>query len=174
MFKLDLQKAEEPDTAVTHCRWAKCLQSCQTLCNTMDCSLPGSFVHGDSPGKNTGVGCHVLLHGIFSTLGWNSGLPLCRWILYHWDIFLFKESLSFESESVSHSVVSDSLQLHGLLPTRLLCPWNSPDKNTGVGCHALLQGIFPTQELNPGLPHCMQIFHPYLLEIHNEVFGFPW
>ena len=33
-----------------------------------------------------------------------------------------------------------------------------PDKNTGVGCHALLQGIFPTQELNPGLPHCRQIF----------------
>ena len=36
-------------------------QSCLTLCNPMDCSPPGSFVHGDSPGKNTGVGCHVLL-----------------------------------------------------------------------------------------------------------------
>ena len=38
-------------------------------------------------------------------------------------------------------------------PTRLLCPWISPGKNTGVGCHALLQGIFPTQELKPGLLH---------------------
>ena len=36
-------------------------------------------------------------------------------------------------------------------PARLLCPWDSPGKNTGVGCHALLQGNFPTQELNPGL-----------------------
>ena len=37
------------------------------------------------------------------------------------------------------------------------CPWNSPGKNMGVGCHALLQGIVPTQELNPGLPHCRWI-----------------
>ena len=38
-------------------------------------------------------------------------------------------------------------------PARLLCPWASPGKGTGVGCHSLLQGNFPTQELNPGLPH---------------------
>ena len=43
------------------------------------------------------------------------------------------------------SVVSDSLQPQGLSLTRLLCPWDSPGKNTGVGCGALLQGIFPTQ-----------------------------
>ena len=42
---------------------------------------------------------------------------------------------------------------------RLLCPWDSPGKNTGVGCHALLQGVFPTQELNLGLPHCRQILY---------------
>ena len=41
---------------------------------------------------------------------------------------------------------ANSLQPYGLYPTRLLCPWDSPDKNTGVGCHALLQGIFLTQE----------------------------
>ena len=58
-----------------------------------------------------------------------------------------------ESESVGCSVVSNSLQPHGLNPTRLLCPWNSPGKNTGVGCHSLLQGIFPTQGSNPGLLH---------------------
>ena len=51
-----------------------------------------------------------------------------------------------------------TLQPHGLEPTRLLCPWDSPGKNTGVGFHALLQGIFPTQGLNTGLPHCRQIF----------------
>ena len=50
---------------------------------------------------------------------------------------------------LSHSVVSDSLRTPGLYPARLLCPWDSPGKNTGVGCHALLQGIFPTPGLNP-------------------------
>ena len=40
-------------------------QSCLTFCNPMDCSPPGSSAHGDSPGKNTGVGCHPLLQGIF-------------------------------------------------------------------------------------------------------------
>ena len=43
---------------------------------------------------------------------------------------------------------------HGLQPTRLLRPWDFPGKNTGVGCHFLLQEIFPTQGLNPSLPHC--------------------
>ena len=48
--------------------------SCVWLCNTMDLSLPGSSVHGESPGKNTGVGCHVLLQGIFPTQGSNPSL----------------------------------------------------------------------------------------------------
>ena len=64
-----------------------------------------------------------------------------------------------ESESVSRSVVFDSLRPHGLYPARLLCPWNSPGKNTGVVCHFLLQGIVPTQELNPSLLHCRQILY---------------
>ena len=55
--------------------------------------------------------------------------------------------------------MSDSLPPHGLQPARFLCPWDSPGKNTGVGCHALLQGIFSTQGLNPGLPHCRQILY---------------
>ena len=48
----------------------------------MDCSLPGFSVHGDFPGKSTGVGCHALLQGIFTTQGSNPGLLHCRWILY--------------------------------------------------------------------------------------------
>ena len=58
-------------------------QLCPTLCNLMDCSLPGSSVHGNSSGKNTRGGCHALLQGIFQTQGSNPGLPHCRWILYH-------------------------------------------------------------------------------------------
>ena len=63
------------------------------------------------------------------------------------------------SIGVSCSVVSDSLQPHRLLPARLLCPWNFSGKNTGVGSCSLLQGIFSTQEPNPGLLHCRQILY---------------
>ena len=57
-------------------------QSCLTLCDPMDYSLLGSPVHGDSPSKNTRVGSHALLQGIFPTQGSNPGLPHCRQILY--------------------------------------------------------------------------------------------
>ena len=54
-------------------------QLCRTIFDPMDCSPPISSVHGDSPGKNTGVGCHAL----FPAQGSNPGLPHCGWILYH-------------------------------------------------------------------------------------------
>ena len=60
----------------------------------------------------------------------------------------------YESESESDSALSDSLWSHGLYS-----PWNSPGQNTRVGSLSLLQGFFPTQELNPGLPHCRQILY---------------
>ena len=52
-----------------------------------------------------------------------------------------------------------TLQPHDLQPARLLSPWDSPDQNTGVGSHSLLQGIFLTQGSNPGLLHCGQILY---------------
>ena len=57
-------------------------QSCPTLCDPMDCSPPGSSVHGDSPGENTRV-CHALLQEIFPTQGSNPRLLHCRQILYY-------------------------------------------------------------------------------------------
>ena len=62
------------------------LKSCAVLscsvwsdsCDPMACSPPGSSVLGDSPGRNTGVGCHALFQGIFPTKGSNPGLPHCR------------------------------------------------------------------------------------------------
>ena len=57
-------------------------QSCLNLCDTMGCSLPGSSVHGDTPGKNTGVGWRALLQRLFPTQGLNPDLPHCRRILY--------------------------------------------------------------------------------------------
>ena len=68
------------------CMRVKSLQSYLTVCNFMDCSPPVSSVHGNSPGKNTGVSCHAFLQGIFPTQGLNPHL-LCllhwQWVLYH-------------------------------------------------------------------------------------------
>ena len=62
------------DCVLSHSVW---------LCHPMDSSPPGSSVHGDSPGKNTRVGWHTLLQGIFPTQGLNPGLPQCKRILYN-------------------------------------------------------------------------------------------
>ena len=81
-------------------------QSCLTLCDPMDCSLPCSSIHG-----------------IFQA-------RVLEWV-----------TISFSRKwkwKWSRSVVSDSLRPHGLWPTRFLCPWDFPGKNTGVGCHFLL------------------------------------
>ena len=73
-------------------------------------------------------------------------------------LLILKKSESERKWKWSSSVLSDSLWLHGLWLTRLFCLWDSPGKNTGVGCHFLLQ-IFPTQGLNLGLPHCRQTLY---------------
>ena len=57
-------------------------QSCLTLWGPMVCGPPGTSVHGDSPGKSTGVSCHALLQGIVPTQELKAGLLHCRWILY--------------------------------------------------------------------------------------------
>ena len=142
-------------------------QSYPTLCNPMDCSLPGSSVHGDSLGKNARVGCHALLQGIFPTQGSNPDLSHCRQIQISrtagrfCTIWATREAPCYHLTcakccgKVSHSVVPSSLQL--------CSPWNSPGQNTGVGSLSLLQGIFPTQGSNPGLSHCKPLtsFSPF-------------
>ena len=67
--------------------------------------------------------------------------------------------LPVRCESVSHSVVSDSLRPHELQLSRFLCPWDFLGKSTGVSSHCLLQGIFPTQGSNLGLLLCRQILY---------------
>ena len=86
------------------------------------------------------------------TINWHSQKQFTKYskaLKYEWTTNTWQS----ESESVSGSVASDSLWPHGLYPARLLYPWDSPGKITGVGCHPLLQGIFPPLGLNPGLPH---------------------
>ena len=85
--------------------------------------------------------------------------------------FLLLPGIESESESISHSVVPRFLWLYGLGSTKLLCPWNFPGKNTGVGSHSLLQGISPTQGLNPDLLHCRQIL--YHLRLEKDCFPSP-
>ena len=116
--------------------------------------------------------------------GWNPDFPQCIWILYrlsHWGSPRILEWVACPfsrrspwlrnwtgvsctaggvfihwatRKSESDSVVSDSLW-----PNGLYSPWNFPGQNTGVGSCSLLQGIFPTQRLNPGLPHCRWILY---------------
>ena len=114
----------------------------------MNFSLPGSSVLGDSPAKTTGVSCHFLLQGNllnpgvelvsltsqgrFSTTG-PPGKPVCVCVSGHACMLsCFIHVRLFVTEE----------------PDKLLCPWDPPGKNTGAGCHALLQGIFPTQGSN--------------------------
>ena len=93
----------------------------------------------DSPGKDTGVGCHALLQGIFPTQRSNPGLLHCSWILYH----LSHHGSPYKYTAVAAAAVkspqSDSVRPHWWQPTRLPRPWDSPGKKTGVGCHFLLQ-----------------------------------
>ena len=74
----------------------------------------------------------------------SASFPSLFWVV---SLFLFNVRWS-------RSVVSNSLRPHGLL-----CPWGFPGKKTGVGCHFLLQEVFPTQGLNPGLPHCRRTLY---------------
>ena len=64
------------------------------------------------------------------------------------------DSMDMKLKVKSRSVMSDSLWPHGLY-----IPWNSPGQNAGVGSLSLLQGVFPTQGSDPGLPHCRQILY---------------
>ena len=117
----------------------------------MDCSLSGSSVHRilrqeywsgllfPSPGDLPDPG--IKPASLASPALQADSLPRQRlgspWIIY---LLLF-----------SGSVMFDCLRPHGLSPTRLLCPWGSPGKNTGVGCHTLPQGVFRTRGSNLGL-----------------------
>ena len=127
---------------------------CLTLCNPVDWSLPGSSVHGILQAR---ILEWVVIPSSRGSPRPGDGKPSLLSLL-HWQVGSLplaspgKPNNALESES--GSVVSDALQPHGLYSS-----WDSPGQNTGVGSCSLLQGIFPTQGLNPGLPHCRQILY---------------
>ena len=105
---------------------------CPALCDPME---PG----GIFPGKNIGVGCHFLFQGIFPAQVSNP--CLLPWLC------LVAQSCPTLSDPVDCSPPGSSVL------------GDSPGKNTGVSCHALHQGIFPTQRSNPGFSHCRWILY---------------
>ena len=124
--------------------------SCVTLCDPMDCSLLGSSVHG------------ILQARI---LEWVA-IPFSRGSSQHRDQIrvscisgsFFTNWATKEAKS-SHESESRSVVSNSLWPLGLYTPWTSPGQNTGLGSLFLLQGIFSTQGLNPGLPHYRQILY---------------
>ena len=128
---------EAPSTSKHHLFCAVlCLvyQLCLTLCNPIDCRPPDSFVHGDSPGKNTGVGCRALLQGIFPTRGSNPSLWQCRWILYH---LSHQASLVLVSSKVkSHPQTTSSHLRHFLLKTPVKCKYLPKKGNSLATFHS--------------------------------------
>ena len=147
----------------------------------MDCSPPGSSVHGilqarilewvaisfsggsSRPRDRTQVSCIAArFFTVWATREAPCYLryPLNTSLSVRHQLVSFQQILGGSAHSCtwaisnslsllfSCSVMSSSLRPHGLQAARLLCPWDFPGKNTGVGCHFLLQGIFPTQELN--------------------------
>ena len=124
--------------------WVKVVQSCLTLCNPMDCTVHGILQarilewvafpssRGSSQPRNRTQVSHLAGRGYMVV--YSSKFTLKAGIFIHVNYV-----------KVSHTVASNSLCSHGMEPARLLCPWNSPGKSSGVGCHSLLQGIFLTQ-----------------------------
>ena len=171
--------------------WFVCLvfQLCPTLCDSLDCSPPGSSVHEDSPGKNTKVGCHALLQGTFPTQRSNPGLPHCRWILSHlgcqgsprileWVAYPFSRGSSWPRNRTGVSCIAGSF----FTSWAVLSHWSEVKGNslsrvllcdpTDYIVHGILQarmldwvaipfsrGSFPTQGWNPGLSHCRWILY---------------
>ena len=124
---------------IEHLCCAKSLLLCLTLCNSMDCSPPGSSPW-DSPGKNwSGLLCpspgdlpHLGTEPISLASPSLSGSFFTPSATWEW---AYRYCACTRNQSLPSC---PTLRSHGLQPTRLLCPWNFAGKSTGVGCHYLL------------------------------------
>ena len=121
---------QQSDSVIHICIHA-CLvaQLCWTLCNPMDCSLLGSSVLEILQAK--------ILEWVALSFSRESSQSRDRTLSY---VFCIGRPVFYHWWKWSRSVMSESLQPCGLSPARLLCPWDSPGKNTGVGCHAPSRG----------------------------------
>ena len=130
-------------------------QSCVILCDPMDCSLPGSSIHGTSQARTLECVAMFYSRGSFQPRDRTHVSCTGRQIPYHWATW---ESLD-GCAVLSCSVVSDSSWPHDCSLPGSPVHGDFPSKNTEVGYHVLLQGNSPTQGLNPGLPHWREILY---------------
>ena len=158
----------------------------------MNCSPPGSSVHGDSPDKNAGVGCHALLQGIFPTQGLNPGLPPCRWILCHqnhqgsplffselhycpkrvfWDCYPERFMVRDQEHQTSHRFSQESHDLHHAPFLKTLevgiaplwhCLHLGPDSSLLWGTVLDIVGLLAA---SLGLTHQVSVAFPLTLEL---------
>ena len=125
---------------------AKLLQWCSTLCDPIDCSPPDSSVHGILQAR-------ILEWVAMSSSrgsSWYRDWAHCLLCLLFWWVLYHSCHLKVKVAQLCPTLCD---------PMGLYSPWNSPGQNTRVGSLSLLQGISPTQGLNPGLPHCRQILY---------------
>ena len=141
------------------------------------CATPETAAHQappswDSPGKNTGVGCHFLLQ-CMKGKSESEVAQSCPTLSDPMDCSLPGSSIHrvFQARLLEWgAIVSKSLRPCGRELTRLLCAWDFPGNNTGVGCHFPLQGNFLTQGLNSRLLH---LLHWQAGSLPSELLGKP-
>ena len=117
----------------------------------------------DSPGKNTGVGCHFFLQ-CMKVKSESEVTQSCPTLLDPMDCSLPGSSVhgifqAREGDTIQQILVNAGKANPEVYIKQIFCPWDSPGKNTGVGSHALLQGIFLAQGSNLGLPNGRQILY---------------
>ena len=132
------------------------------LCNPMDCSLPDSSVHGDSPGKYIGVGCRALLQGIFPTQRSNPALPYCRQILSHLSYQRSPKEFRQRAYSQNRAVTSDTCKAYGLSVVNLAeprdqSPFCAPLSLQGPSPCELPSSALKSQITIPNILFCLQL-----------------
>ena len=163
--------------------YSEVAQSCPTLCDPMNCSLPGSSVHGifqtrvlewvaisfsrrsSQPRDWTQISCIVgrcfTIWATREVWSWpiyleSKAIHSCVFYSTSWGPWVCKHLKYLSNQNCVKVKVSKSCLT---LCDPMDCPWNSLGQNTRVGSLSILQGIFPTQGSNPGLPHCRQILY---------------
>ena len=127
-----------------------------TLCDPMDCSPPGSSVLGILQARVLEWVAMPSSRGSSQHKDQSQVSCIAGHIFYHWAT---GEAPKYRCCCQVASVVSDSVRPHGLQPTRLLRPWDSPGKNIGVGCHFLLQCMKVESE-SEGAQSCLTLSDP--------------
>ena len=123
-------------------------------CNPMDCILPGSPVHGIFQAR--------IMEWVVLSFSRDPSWPRDRTYVFHVGRLILYNWVPWEAFGrlcVSVAQLRPTLATLWTVARRLLCPWNSPGKDPGVGCHFLFQGIFQTKRLNLDLLHCKCILY---------------